>query len=101
MSHGYDIVTNKGYFDKDPAQLAPARTVPKPTHWESLNHSSNHFWQNRTMATQSRLAARPKSEGASSRYPAMPALDILRAREQTGAALEMTAGSSVRTGGFR
>jgi hypothetical protein len=112
-SHGYDIVTNKGYFDKDPAPLPPARTVPKPTHWESLAASSNQFWHTRTLATQSRtpglVRARPASEGApvggagmgsargGSAAPVVPALDMSRTRP----ALEMTAASSVRTGGFR
>mgnify|MGYP003684021701 FL=1 len=122
-SHGYDIVTNKGYFDKDPAALAPARTVPKPSHWERLQTSSNHFWNTRTMQTQQRLAlsGRPASEGAAiggggggiggvnaldstgsarGRPPAVPALDMSRARAPIKQ-LEMTAGSSVRTGGFK
>ncbi|KAJ1632504.1 hypothetical protein T492DRAFT_988232 [Pavlovales sp. CCMP2436] len=117
-SHGYDIVTNKGYHDKDAAPLAPARTVPKPGHWQSLESSSNQFWQTRTMQTQHRLSLqnrpRPASEGkagdatgalradggaASARgaRPIVPALDMTRTRP----ALEMTANSSVRTGGFQ
>lgn len=106
-SHGYDIVTNKGYFDKDPAPLPAARTIPKPGHWDSLAQSSNQFWQTRSMATQQRLAARPASEGASatpgeggerrgSRQAPVPALDIAKAKVP----LEMTGSLGVRTGGF-
>jgi hypothetical protein len=106
VSHGYNILTNKGFYDKDPAPLPPARTVPKATPWETLNHSSSHFWQTRSAATQSRQAVRPMTEGSQlggsvpSRHPAVPALDMSRTN------MEMTAGSSVpatsvRTGGFR
>lgn len=109
ISHGYNIVTNKGFYDKDPAPLPPARTQPKPTLSEKLGTSSSHFWNTRTMQTQQRLgeAARPASEGApfggavsarASRAPVVPVLDIAKAKP---APLEMTAGSSVRTGGFK
>lgn len=112
-------MTSKGYHDKDPAPLAPARTAPKPTHMESLTTSSRSFWNERMMQTRERLAergARPAVNGAPPggagsaadasvparpaqvKPPPVPALDLAKAKQ--AAALEMTGNSSVRTGGF-
>lgn len=119
--HGYDIITNKGYHDKDPAPLPPPRTQPKPSEWESLTHSSNTFWGSR--AALARSMPRPASEGArsgagsapgqgaaadpaaASDTRSVPPLDLAKATSSPAKpALEMTAGSSVRgavrTGGF-
>jgi len=109
-SHGYDIITTKGYHDRDPASKPPARTQPKPTAMENLTTSANSFWQTRSTMTASRFRAGAdgmgSGRGAGGGEAAVPPLDIDRATAQPPPQnpLEMTGGSSarpsVRTGGF-